>query len=309
MEEEGVAVDPDGHSLITAIGGHESTIWIHDDDGEHSLSSEGEASTISLRANDSLLFYLLRRESGDQGQELWSMTLATGETHPVFPGTSMRAYDISPDGKYAVYTTVTSDGTTQLEIAPIDKSSPAVRIGMGGETSPYFGAHGQVLFLRAEGNSNYLEYMNPDGSGRSKVVQYPVNEIQGVSPGRRWVMAETTPDGKNIAPVAIPVDGGPPRLLCASYCVPIWSSNGNYLFVPVEFPSRASPGRSLAIPVGPEERLPEFPPSGIPPFAQPSVMPGSQSVPRAQLVPGKDPSHYVYVNVTTHRNLYRISLP
>ncbi len=43
--------------------------------------------------------------------------------------------------------------------------------------------------------------------------------------------------------------------------------------------------------------------------AEPDVVPGSQSVNRAVLVPGEDLSQFAYVNTTSHRNLYRISLP
>ena len=109
--------------------------------------------------------------------------------------------------------------------------------------------------------------------------------------------------------VEIPLDGGSPRRLCASYCVPVWSSNGKFLFIPVESASPTTPGRSLAIPVGPGETLPQFPPGGIQPFAEPSVIPGAQSIAREELIPGKDLSHYAYVNTAMHRNLYRISLP
>ena len=83
----------------------------------------------------------------------------------------------------------TRGGTTQLWLAPVDRSSPARRIGDSGETRPHFGPRGQILFQATEGNFNYLEQMNPDGSGRSKVVPYPINTIQSISPGRRWVMA------------------------------------------------------------------------------------------------------------------------
>jgi hypothetical protein len=69
------------------------------------------------------------------------------------------------------------------------------------------------------------------------------------------------------------------------------------------------PGRSLAIPIGPEETLPELPADGIEPSAQLSVVPGSQSVGRAELVPGKDLAHFAYVKTTSQRNLYRVSLP
>jgi hypothetical protein len=117
------------------------------------------------------------------------------------------------------------------------------------------------------------------------------------------------PEGIGARPMAIPVDGGNPRVICANYCSPQWSSNGKFLVVPVEAPSRAGPGRSLAIPTGPEEALPEFPPGGIEPQAPSSVIAGAQSIPRGELVPGKDTVHFAYVNTAVHRNLYRISLP
>jgi hypothetical protein len=89
----------------------------------------------------------------------------------------------------------------------------------------------------------------------------------------------------------------------------MWSSSGNFLYIPVERATLTNTGRSLAIPVGPDETLPDFPPAGIPLLAEPSIVKGARSVPRESLVPGKDPSHYAYVNTTVHRNLYRISLP
>ncbi|MGA8594230.1 MAG: hypothetical protein WB676_05745 [Bryobacteraceae bacterium] len=151
--------------------------------------------------------------------------------------------------------------------------------------------------------------MNLDGSGRSKVVPYPIIEIQGVSPSRRWVMAVVPLESSGAAERAIPTNGGSPRRVCATYCDPKWSPDGRFLFVPVEEATRTSTGRSLAIPAGPGESLPAFPPGGIALMSDPSVVPGAQSIGRADLIPGNDLSHFAYVNTTVHRNLYRISLP
>ena len=315
-EEFGLAVERDGRSIITSIGVHESSIWIHDAAGERSLSSEGEIaadpSPPSFGPDDKILYYLLRHKDANAGPELWRLTLDSGKSEAVFPGTSMNSYDVSPDGKQVVYTSVGRDGISQLWLAPIDRSSPARQIGHSGETTPHFGPRGQILFRLAEGNANYLEQMNQDGSGRSKVVPYPIIEVQGISPGRRWLMAIAPyPEGDSVVAkvVAIPLDGGPPRYICAGFCLPVWSSSGKFLFVPVEPSSPTTPGRSLVIPVGPGETLPEFPPKGLQPLAEPSIVPGAQSISRAELVPGTDLSHYAYVNTTVHRNLYRISLP
>ena len=314
-EEEGLAVEQNGRSIVTSIGEHESSIWIHDAAGERPLSSEGEIAAYfsppSFAAGDKVLYYLLSHHA-DAYPELLRLTLDTGKSEAVFPGISMDAYDVSPDGKRVVFTSVGRDGRSQLWLAPMDRSSPARQIGHSGETTPHFGPRGQILFRVAEGNVNYLEQINQDGSARSKVLSYPIIEVQGISPGRRWLMAIAAyPENNNMVPmvVAIPLDGGPPRRICAGYCTPVWSSNGRFLFVPVEASSPTTPGRALAIPVGPGETLPELPPGGIQPLAEPSVVPGAQSLNRAELVPGKDLSHYAYVNTTVHRNLFRISLP
>jgi len=155
------------------------------------------------------------------------------------------------------------------------------------------------LFQASEGNFNYLERMNPDGSGRSKVVPYPISFIQVFRPSARWVMVIVpVPQGTGIRPTAIPVDGGTPRIICAHFCIPTGSSTGRFLVIPVQEPSRTGPGRSLAIPVGPGETLPELPRAGIDPLAEASVVPGAQSIARGELVPGKDPAHFAYVNTT-----------
>src|SRR5206468_2843395 len=107
IEAEGVAVDPDGQSIITSMGVQESAIWIHDANGERSLSSEGEivadVSPPSFRGDDTVLYYLLRHGSDGQGPELWRMTVQSGKSEAVLPGVSMLAYDVSPDGKQVVY--------------------------------------------------------------------------------------------------------------------------------------------------------------------------------------------------------------
>jgi DNA-binding winged helix-turn-helix (wHTH) protein/Tol biopolymer transport system component len=315
-EEHGLAVERDGHSIITSIGARVSAIWIHDASGERSMSSEGEIiaglTPPVFAADDKTLYYLLRHHPAGAEPELWSMSTDSGESAAVFPGVSMSAFDISPDGKQVVYSTAAPDKKSQLWIAPTDKSWPARLISGADETWPHFGQPGQIVFQRAEGNVNYLERMKLDGSARAKVFPYPILEIIGISPGRKWLTAAVAyPEGNNLLPIvmAIPLNGGKPQRLCKGYCYPVWSSTGNFLFVAVEPSSQTSPGRSLAIPIGPGETLPELPPEGIPPSAQPGVVPGAQSIDRAELVPGKDLSHYAYVKTTSQRNLYRVSLP
>ncbi len=314
--EQGLAVDPDGRSVITSVGVYQSAIWIHDDHGERSLSSEGQVanndSPPTFAPDGKTLYYLVWHHPTSTQPELWRLAVDSGKSEAVFPGISMSSYDLSPDGKQVVYTTAPRNAKSQLWLAPIDRSSPPKQLSASGETNPRFGPAGKILFRFTEGNANYLQQMNQDGAGRAKVVPYPIIEIQGISPGRKWLMAMLPyPDDKRVSPMpmAIPLEGGPPRRMCVSYCAPTWSPSGRFLFLAVEPASQTNPGRSLAIPVGPGETLPDLPPEGLAPGAQPDVVPGSVSVNREQLVPGEDPGHYAYVNTTSHSNLYRISLP
>jgi len=313
-EEAGVAVEPNGRALITSVGVHESSLWIHDGQGDRQLSSEGEvAADLSPQVfgpDDRALYYLLRPEEGSAA-ELWRTQVDSDGSDAVFPGISMTSFDLSADGKEVVYTTAGKNGTTELWLAPTNLSAPARKLGVSGAKSPRFGSHGRILFERAEGDMNYLEAIDADGSRSSRVLPYPIEDFQSVSPNGRWVVAAVPAASKKDLPsiLAIPLDGGTAQRICAGYCFPRWSMNGKFLFVPVEDPSRSGPGRSLAIPLGPAQSLADLPAGGIAPLAKPNAVPGSESVGRAFVIPGKDAEHYAWVNTSVHRNLYRISLP
>jgi WD40 repeat protein len=301
---------------VTSIGVHQSAIWLHDERGERSLSSEGEVvefySPPTFTPDGKTLYYLYRHQPVGGDPELWKMEVDSGKSEAVFQGIAMIAYDVSPDGKLVVYAAGTSDGQTQLWLAPIDKSTPPRPVGPPGSNMPHFGPGEEILFQYSEGNANYLEKMNRDGGGRSKIMTTPVIDIQAVSPGRKWVMALVAfPEGKGAVPVplAIPLDGGPMRRMCVGYCKPVWSPNGKFLVIPVEPSSQTNSGRSLAISVGREESLPPLPTAGVSSSIDAHTVPGSQWIDREALVPGIDPSHYAYIKTTSHRNLYQLSLP
>jgi DNA-binding winged helix-turn-helix (wHTH) protein/Tol biopolymer transport system component len=308
--ETGVAIDRDGRSLVTSIGVSARTLWQHDARGDRQLSSEGVVQAASFSQDGRWLYYLLRLESEGEGYELRRMSVDGGTSEVVLPAVFVLQFDISPDGTEVVYTSAEANGTTQLWLAPLDRHAPPQGIGASGDRSPLFGPDGEILFLYTEGRLNYLGRVNHDGSARARVVPYPVNDVQGVSPGRNWVMAIVPlPDNSTVAPMAIPVRGGNPVRVCEIYCHMAWATSGQFLFASVEEPSLSAPGRTLAIPVGPGEMLPEFPSGGIPPRSDQAVMPGARTVSRAMIIPGADLETFAYVQDTVHRNLFRVTLP
>ncbi len=316
-EEDGVAMTQDG-ALITSIGIERSAIWIHDRGADRPLSSEGtivnrigSASLPSFSSDGKSVYYL--RESPGSGRELWRADAESGTSEPVLPGIAMGEYDISPDGKEAVFSTQPAGKPSQLWVAPMDRRAPPRQIASGGENAPRFGPAGQVIFRFTDNNANYVGRMNKDGSGRSKVVPYPISTFQGISPDRRWLIAIAPLSGreKSAAFVAVPTGGGSPRPICASgrTCPCAWSPDGKFLYVSLEPTSRTSPGRTIAIPVAPATGLPDLPDAGIQSIEEALAIPGSRVVEQSSIIPGLDPSTYAYIKTTAQRNLFRIALP
>ena len=96
--QEGIAMAPDGKSLITSVGSEDDTVWMHDKDGDHQISSEGNASLaeVFFRWTQSLF---PDGERQTRGQELWVKDLASGKVERVLPGYPMQQYSVSRDGK------------------------------------------------------------------------------------------------------------------------------------------------------------------------------------------------------------------
>ncbi len=321
-QQDGIAVMHDG-ALVTSIGVDHSAVWIHDRAGDRLLSSEGTvvvdrfgSAKPSFSPDGQALHYL--RESPGSARELWRADVKSGRNEPVLPGIAMGDYHVSPDGKEIVFSTQPAAGKpSQIWLAPMDRSTPLRQITSDGEGAPHFGPAGQVFFRFSENNANYVGRMNRDGSGRSKLVPYPISTIQNMSPDGRWLIAITPlPDsakssGSTAASMAVPTAGGAPRPICGAgrVCRCAWSPDGKFLYVSLEAGSRTSPGKTIVIPVPPETGLPDFPEAGVQSAEEALSIPGSRLLEESEIIPGVDPSTYAYVKRTAQRNLFRIALP
>ena len=172
-EEEGIALAPDGRSLITSVGTRRSAIWIRDAAGERAISSEGYAVAPRLSRDGTRVFYLLARDLVSSGgdwvpssAELRSVDLASGKTDSVLSGVSVTDYDMSRDETEVAFTTTDIDGASQIWLAPLDRRTPPRRIADGDQVS--FGAHGDLVFRSLEGTTNFRS-----GSRRTEVDENP----------------------------------------------------------------------------------------------------------------------------------------
>ena len=69
--QAGVAMASDGKSLVTSVGSQDYTVWMHDKDGDHQISSEGSASApqFSSDGNKRVSIFLMANDQ-THGQEL-----------------------------------------------------------------------------------------------------------------------------------------------------------------------------------------------------------------------------------------------
>jgi DNA-binding winged helix-turn-helix (wHTH) protein/Tol biopolymer transport system component len=317
-EEDGVAVAPDGRSLITSVFTRQSAVWMHDSKGDRAVSTAGYAPApgdsdhpLSLSVDGKRLYYLLRHDSPDSPPELWRFHMDSGRSEVALSGFSIREYDISRDEKEVVFSTRPAGQASQLWLAPLDRSAPPHRIAATGEDVPHFGANGQVLFRLNDGKAHYLAQMGRDGANRRTVFPFPVTHIMAVSPDGRYVIlfgVALDPKISAVETMAIPVAGSPSRKICHN-CEATWSPDGKYLYVGIDPPSFAHPtGTMAAIPVPAGEILPPLPELGIGGEADALAIPGSKIVEQGSIAAGPDPSIYAYVKSAVHSNLFRIRL-
>jgi hypothetical protein len=132
-EEEGLAMAPDGKSLIASVGVRRSSLWTHDAAGDHAVSLEGSAEAPKLSPDGKRLYYLLRKSTSSDVSELWRRDLASGKSDPLFTGQHIVDYDVSRDEARVAFTVLVG-GESQIFLAAADRSSPPRLVVSGGAT-------------------------------------------------------------------------------------------------------------------------------------------------------------------------------
>jgi eukaryotic-like serine/threonine-protein kinase len=301
-EEGGVAVEPDGRSLITSIGTTRSAVWIHDAAGERAISTEGDAYDPRLSRDGRRLFYLSERDQTSSSAELRVADVTTGVSEAVLPAEAVDDFDISPSGKDVVYTKRSS-----IWIAPLDRSAPPRQLTTGGDLAS-FATDDQIVFRRLGGATNTLARMAVSGGEASTIANVPVTEKSGVSPGGDWVVAAALAPGNamGMSTVALPIRGGAPRTVCPGFCDVGWSYDGRALYVRAV--AGAFAGKTLVFTVPAGHSLPDFPGGGLP-LESSNGPPGmAQVIDHESISPGPTEATYAFVKSDTEHNLFRIPL-
>ena len=308
-EEEGIAVAPDGASLVTSVGLTQSTLWVRDAKGERQISSEGYAESPKFSRDGRKLYYLVRSKAV-QGQfsnhELWVADLETGHRVRLLPDTLMRDYDVSPDGTQVVFSAAEPENRSHLWLASLNSGFPPRQFSSPvNEDQPHWDSTGRIYFRAAEGGLNLLFRMRPDGNERERVQPSTILDLQGISPDGRWaIVAQPENDGPAGRIVASSLDGGTSVLVCPGYCITQWSPDGNSFSIIM---STSAGTETLVMPVSPSRNLPSLPLAGIASSEDMHRMRGAKVLEGAILT-GPEPGLSAALHQDVHRNLYRVAL-
>ena len=311
--QEGIAFEPDGKALLTAVGTQDSTVWVHDKDGDHQLAFEGNVLSPVFSRDASALYFLSSKSEVAQ-TELWRKDLKTGRIDSVLPNYKIEAsnngtygdYAVSADEKWVAFAARDDKGRSRIWVAPTNHRSAPRRLESDKvEDSPAFLPDGEIVFRVVESDGNYLYRMKVDGSARTRISPQRVLDVHAVSPDGRWIVAILAAEDEqhSIVTYAFAVDGSRSFPLCDEYCWVRWNVKGDMLYV-TDKRARAITWPSV-LAVDPGTGLPRMPSGHI----DATAIPANAPVIKSAISSGLDASNYAFTRNTIRRNIYRIPIP
>ena len=318
-DQEGIAVAPDGRSLLTSVGLDNGTVWVHDKSGDRQIPFEGAAwlpmnqgSSRAIFSPDGTKLYFLGGRSKRDSVGLWVADLTSGQIERPLPGMSVaNSFDVSADGKQIVFDSVDSQGTPHLWIAALDRRSPPRQLESGfPERNPVFGPAGDVFFWAQEGGISYVYHRALQGGPRKQVTPVLAPHFSTISPDGKWVVAEAPISGEDVkrGVVAYRVADGTPQRVCYSLCIVRWTGDGKFLYI--AFPggdAKSGNYKTVVIPLRRGESFPRLPASGIKSESDLTNLSGVRVI-NELARPGPDASVYAFDRWIPHRNIYRIPI-
>jgi len=305
-EEEGVAVAPDGRSIITSVGVQRRSVWMLDRGRERPVSAEGYAYWPLLSADGRKVFYRVTPTAGT-GQtpsELWVTDLDSGRSERLMAERLVDHYDVRADGRI-VASVEDGNGKPQLWLGSMDVStSPRPIPGAQGD-NPVFGPSGEIAFRTREDGSYWLSRVREDGTGRARLTRMYSHVLGQASPDGLWVScmsiaATSLCSLRGEAPIPVFPAGPTVRLR--------WSPDGSWLYFSIQLTETSAfgSGRTYVIPLARGAILPPMPEGGFRSEADLAAIPGVRVLQIGDLAPGPTPDTYAFSKTTITRNLYRV---
>jgi WD40 repeat protein len=175
-----------------------------------------------------------------------------------------------------------------------------------------FAPNGDIYFAGGGDQDTHLQKIKADGTGLEKVIQEKTMFLYDISPDGKWLAVWTT------AGTEIKIyrsDGSDPTLLCSACAsggaeergitppIVSWSGDGRSFYLYSE-----DLHQIYVAPLKSGEPLPPIPPSGISWRTGPPPIAGMRTISQRAFM-SADPQVYAYLQVTAHRNIYRILVP
>jgi len=315
-EEEGIAVSPDGRTLVTSAGIRQSTVWLHDAKGDRQISGEGFAIVPGLgfagggngrsifSPDGKRLFYLLHKEGSRAYKtgELWAADLDSGRSEAVLPGILMSEFYLSPRGDQVAFEAQDAQGMSHAWLAPLDRRTPPKQITSSVSWGVTFGPGEDIYFLALEGGQDFLYRLGSGETIPRKVSPKPIHAA--ISPHGHWLISGNDPV------TARPFQGGPAIRVC-KFCGIGWGPDGKLLYVRFRDLGEMGGGKVVVIRLPPGKDLPILPPTGLNSVEDTkglNVVAEIDMAGKMMFAIGRDPSVYAYSLVTVQRNLYSLPL-
>jgi eukaryotic-like serine/threonine-protein kinase len=328
-EEEGIAVSPDGTSLVTAVGTRRISVVLKAGGTDRAIVSEGRPRLAAAQNGSPFspdgkkLYYLqIGRGSNDVGDamltaftagELWAVDVESGQASAVFPGLNVTRFSLARDGRRIAFTTADSDGP-HLWVAALDRQSPPQRLPVTLPESPRF-ANDYIYYLAREPAPQgapplTVRRVRVDGTGDERVWTKDFRR-GAVSPsGRHLALTErgfAGGAGDVIQTAVVDWQTGNSIPICKE-CSGWWSDDGAWFIIAQQ--SRAGDQLGLyLLPIRGNTELPEVPTGGFAALVDAARAKGARVINQAGDVGvSATPDRYAFVREIVHRNLFRIPL-
>jgi eukaryotic-like serine/threonine-protein kinase len=312
--DEGIDFDRDGRSFVTSIGNRQSTLWVHDANGDRQVTSDAYTFLPSFSRDGRKLYYLVRVPGPLDGVvrgTLWMTDLQSNERQRFLPDYLIEHYSLSGDGERVVFVVSGDASRAGVWIAPLDGRSTPRRLSAAHGLTAFFG-HDAVFFAAQDRDRTVIYRVKEDGTDLREVPAAPPPYfLYGVSPDERflalWVNGVTEESTNSV--MLYPVNGGEPIVVCPNHCAGrdaeypqflTWAPDGRYVYLHIWAQA------TYAIPLGRGEVLPALPRGGIRSAAEIAALPGARPFAVPGAFPGPDLSVYAYAKSTAQRNIYRV---
>jgi Tol biopolymer transport system component len=287
-EAEGLAMFPDGKSLVTSVGLSQWAVSFVDASGQHQISTEGDAMfpawgdgfpTSVFSPDGSKLYYLARGGAAARGfanGELWVADLATQTKERALSGVQMNTYDISNDGQRVVYASFDGADKSKIWVARLDRRAAPVMLPPAEARGPVFGRENDVYYRGSEDDRWFIYRLSLDSQESRKFIEDEAVNSPVISPDGRWLLSLVpfaTDDATTMLKAFRTDPTEPPRVICPR-CYVSWSRDQRNFYLSFVPPNGTSGGSTFVFSLEPGQALPNLPAAGVRNEAEIRKLPG-----------------------------------